>query len=102
MSLYTANDDQNPALMFQELDLIAKMQKDAREDLHRVRTNSTSSTTSERPSVPERIIVTEDGVVRAIETFGSAKEEGEERGRKRSNSNRLRYYAAFGERPVID
>lgn len=102
MSFSTANDDQNPALMFQELDLIAKMQKDTQSELHRARTNSTSSTTSDRPSIPERIIVTEDGVVRAIETFGGAKEDDEERGRKRSNSNRLRYYAAFGERPVID
>ena len=99
MAPYTFElDEENPAAMFQSLDLIAKMQKES-ENLTLMRTNSVSSTSSERRlSIPERTIVTEDGVVRAIETFGTQQQE--ERGRKSSGT--LRYYARFGERPIID
>lgn len=81
------------------------MRQETEVELTRTRTNSTSSSdTSRRPSIPERIIVTEDGVVRAIETIGV--EDEEERGRKRecdgSGSGSARYYARFGETPVID
>lgn len=100
MAPYTFElEEENPAAMFQSLDMIAKSRKES-ENLTLVRTNSTSSSTSERRlSIPERIIVTEDGVVRAIETFGAQQQE-EERGRKSSGT--LRYYARFGERPIID
>lgn len=99
---YESNfDEQNPAAMFQSLDFIAKMRKASElEELERTRSNSTSSSdTSRRPSIPERIIVTEDGVVMAIETIGVCEER---RGRKRSESGAGRYYERFGERPVID
>lgn len=94
------HDEENPAAMFQSLDMIAKIRKDS-EELSRVRTNSASSIISDRrPSLPERIVVTEDGVVTAIETFGIDQETELDRGRK--STGQLRYYARFGERPVID
>ncbi|KAK7191506.1 hypothetical protein DPSP01_011023 [Paraphaeosphaeria sporulosa] len=95
-------DEQNPAAMFQSIDLIVKMRKESElEELERTRSSSTSSSNTERrPSIPERIIVTEDGVVRAIETIGVCEEE--RRGRKRLEEGAVRYYARFGERPVID
>lgn len=87
--------------MFQSLDCIAKMHKQS--ELERTRSNSPSDAdTPRRPSIPipERIIVTEDGVVTAIETIGVCDEA--RRGRKWGFDGAGRYYARFGERPVID
>ncbi|KAL5411927.1 hypothetical protein PMIN06_003855 [Paraphaeosphaeria minitans] len=88
--------------MFQSLDFVAKMCRGTGlEERERSRSKSPSSSDTERrPSIPERIIVTEDGVVRAIETIGVCEEE--RRGRKRMEEGAGRYYARFGERPVID
>lgn len=108
MSAYTPElDAQNPAVMFQSLDFIATMRRESTdsntsEDLSRPRTNSECSTASQRPPIPERIIVTEDGVVRAIETIRATGEEEEERGRKRTAPSAERYYAKYGARPIID
>jgi len=65
--------------------------------------STTSNAASRQPPVPDRIIVTEDGIVREIEQIGVF----EERGRKRNNSApSRRYYARYAgqiqDQPTID
>jgi hypothetical protein len=94
MPFSTDIDEQDPAAMFQSLDSMAKTRKET-EELSRTRSNSPSSDTSRRPSIPERIIVTENGVVTAIETIGVFEED------RRGRMGRY-YLRRGGERPIID